>query len=188
LPESFRVSVWKMDDFTINYIEHHLFLLIGFSLRTSSQPSFSGATVGTYARQRQGSTRNTYKEERDSIQKEIGSPADGQAAAQILRSYLTLGICLDECHKWTLSLSASPDYLSPPSQPWRWKVIIQLLSYRGKVNHAGLTGVVDHSTYFYIRLREILCYGTGWHFPHQTNVFLLCNMFICRSSPSPIIS
>lgn len=49
--ESFKASVWKIDGVTIKLIEHQLPLLSGFSLRTSSQPSFSGATVGDSARQ-----------------------------------------------------------------------------------------------------------------------------------------
>ncbi|KAI9770373.1 MAG: hypothetical protein M1839_003215 [Geoglossum umbratile] len=37
----------KIDDFTIKPIEHHSFLLTGFSRYTSSQPLFSGATLST---------------------------------------------------------------------------------------------------------------------------------------------
>jgi hypothetical protein len=39
--------VGKIDDFTIKPIEHHSFLLTGFSRYTSSQPSFDGATLST---------------------------------------------------------------------------------------------------------------------------------------------
>ncbi|KAI9863873.1 MAG: hypothetical protein M1813_003525 [Trichoglossum hirsutum] len=39
--------VRKIDDFTIKPIEHHLFLLTGFSQYTSSQPSFGEATLST---------------------------------------------------------------------------------------------------------------------------------------------
>jgi hypothetical protein len=39
--------VGKIDDFTIKPIEHHSFLFIGFSRHSSSQPSFSGATLST---------------------------------------------------------------------------------------------------------------------------------------------
>ncbi|KAI9769831.1 MAG: hypothetical protein M1840_003825 [Geoglossum simile] len=39
--------VGKIDDFTIKPIEHHSFLLTGFSRYTSSQPSFGGATLST---------------------------------------------------------------------------------------------------------------------------------------------
>ncbi|KAI9775082.1 MAG: hypothetical protein M1839_001474 [Geoglossum umbratile] len=41
--------VGKIDDFTIKPIEHHSFLLTGFSRHTSSQPSFGGATLSTAA-------------------------------------------------------------------------------------------------------------------------------------------
>ncbi|KAI9779869.1 MAG: hypothetical protein M1839_007182 [Geoglossum umbratile] len=41
--------VGKIDDFTIKPIEHHSFLLTGFSRYTSSQPSFGGATLSTAA-------------------------------------------------------------------------------------------------------------------------------------------
>jgi hypothetical protein len=41
--------VGKIDDFTIKPMEHHSFLLTGFSRHTPSQPSFGEATLSTAA-------------------------------------------------------------------------------------------------------------------------------------------
>jgi len=93
-------------------------------------------------------------EERDSAQRRIGSPADGQAVAQ--------PVCLaDSRHlPGRMSemdlISVCRSGLSFSSTVFVAEGYYPVTSYRGKASHGGLIGVVDHSADLCLRLREIL--------------------------------
>jgi hypothetical protein len=65
--------VGKINDFTIKPIEHHSFLLTGFSRHTLSQPSFGGATLSTAAEAGRNYVNTTRTQPQDSRAVDAGA-------------------------------------------------------------------------------------------------------------------